>query len=84
VAAEMLGVAISKACAANHGHLPKKISKARNAVAKKLAKTKLKATILGYPMAFNNPADAFHGPSSGATLFQIKSNGKYNQLFATH
>jgi branched-chain amino acid transport system substrate-binding protein len=84
VAAEMLGVAISKACAARHGHLPKSISKARAAVASKLKKVKLKSTILGYPMAFDNPADAFHGPSSGATLFQIKSNGTYNQLYATH
>lgn len=84
VAAEMLGVAISKACSAGHGHLSTNISKARTAVASKLAKTKLNATILGYPMAFNNPADAFHGPSSGATLFQIKSNGKYTQLYATH
>lgn len=79
VAAQMLGVAISKACAATHG---RKVSRA--SVAGKLAKTKLNATILGYPMAFNNPADANHGPSSGATLFQIKSNGKYNQLYATH
>ena len=84
VAAEMLGVAISKACAARHGHLPKNVAKARAAVVSKLKKVKLKATILGYPMAFNNPADAFHGPSSGATLFQIRSNGSYNQLYATH
>ena len=84
VAAEMLGVAISKACAATHGHLSSNITKARGAVAAKVKKTKLSATILGYPMSFNNKADAFHGPSSGATLFQIKSNGKYNQLYATH
>jgi ABC-type branched-subunit amino acid transport system substrate-binding protein len=79
VAAEMLGVAISKACAATHGH---KVTRA--SVAGKLKKTKLSSTILSYPMAFNNPADAHHGPSSGATLFQIKSNGTYNQLYATH
>jgi ABC-type branched-subunit amino acid transport system substrate-binding protein len=84
VAAEMLGVAISKACSASHGHLSSNIKKARGAVAKKLAKTKLSSTILGYPMSFDNPADAHHGPSSGATLFQIKANGKYNQLYATH
>jgi branched-chain amino acid transport system substrate-binding protein len=84
VATEMLGVAISKACAAGHGTLPSAIKSARGAVAKKLAKTTLSSTILGYPMAFNNPADAHHGPSSGATLFQIKSNGTYNQLYATH
>jgi ABC-type branched-subunit amino acid transport system substrate-binding protein len=84
VAAEMLGVAISKECAAVHGHLPSNIKKVRGAVAAKLKKTKLSSTILSYPMAFNNKADAFHGPSSGATLFQIKSNGTYNQLYATH
>jgi branched-chain amino acid transport system substrate-binding protein len=84
VAAEMLGVAISKECAAVHGHLPAGIKTVRGAVAKKLAKVKLSSTVLSYPMAFNNKADAFHGPSSGATLFQIKSNGTYNQLYATH
>jgi len=84
VAAEMLGVAISKECTAVHGKLPSSIKSVRGGVAKQLAKTKLSSTILGYPMSFNNPADAHHGPSSGATLFQIKSNGSYSELYATH
>jgi ABC-type branched-subunit amino acid transport system substrate-binding protein len=82
VAAEMLGVAISKECAAVHGKLPKSLKSVRGAVAKKLAKVKLSSTILGYSMAFNNPKDAYHGPKSGATLFQIQKNGNYKELFA--
>jgi branched-chain amino acid transport system substrate-binding protein len=77
VAAEMLGVAISQQCAATHG---KKISRAL--VAKKLKKVKLASTILGYSMAFNNPKDAFHGPKSGVTVFQIQKNGAYKEVFA--
>ena len=77
VAAQMLGVAISKACAATHGK-----SVSRGSVAKQLKKVKLKSTILGFPVSFNNPADAFHGPKTGATLFQIQSNATYKELFA--
>jgi len=77
VAAEMLGVAISKQCAASHGT---KISRAL--VVTKLKKVKLPATILGYSMAFNNPVDAFHGPKSGVTVFQIQANGSYKEVYA--
>jgi branched-chain amino acid transport system substrate-binding protein len=77
VAAEMLGVAISKQCAATHGA---KISRAL--VAKSLKKVKLPTTILGYSMAFNNPVDAFHGPKSGVTVFQIQANGAYKEVYA--
>jgi hypothetical protein len=51
-------------------------------VAKRLKKVKLSATILGYSMAFNNPADAFHGPKSGVTVFQIQSDGSYKEVYA--
>jgi branched-chain amino acid transport system substrate-binding protein len=77
VAAEMLGTAISNQCAASHGS---KIS--RSLVAKQLKKVKLSTTILGYSMAFNNPADAFHGPKSGVTVFQIQANGSYKEVYA--
>jgi branched-chain amino acid transport system substrate-binding protein len=77
VAAQMLGTAISKQCAASHGT---KISRAL--VAKQLKKVKLSTTILGYSMAFNNPADAFHGPKSGVTVFQIQANGSYKEVYA--
>jgi branched-chain amino acid transport system substrate-binding protein len=77
VAAQMLGVAISKQCAATHGT---KISRAL--VAKTLKKVKLSTTILGYSMAFNNPVDAFHGPKSGVTVFQIQANGAYKEVYA--
>ena len=39
-------------------------------------------TILGYSMAFNNPVDAFHGPKSGVTVFQIQANGSYKEVYA--
>jgi branched-chain amino acid transport system substrate-binding protein len=77
VAAEMLGVAISQQCAATHN---KTISRA--SVATKLKKVKLATTILGYGMAFNNPADANHGPKSGVTVFQIQANGSYKEVYA--
>jgi ABC-type branched-subunit amino acid transport system substrate-binding protein len=77
VAAEMLGVAISKQCSATHG---KTISRAL--VAKKLKKVTLPTTILGYSMAFNNAKDAFHGPKSGVTVFQIQANGAYKEVYA--
>jgi branched-chain amino acid transport system substrate-binding protein len=77
VAAQMLGTAISKQCAASHGS---KISRAL--VAKQLKKVKLSTTILGYSMAFNNPADANHGPKSGVTVFQIQANGSYKEVYA--
>lgn len=77
VSAEMLGVAISKACAATHN---KAVS--RTSVANALKKVKLPTTILGYGMAFNNPADAHHGPKSGVTVFQIQANGSYKEVYA--
>jgi branched-chain amino acid transport system substrate-binding protein len=76
VAAQMLGVAISQACSATHG---KSISRA--AVTSKLAKVALKTTILGYSMAFNNSADAKHGPKAGVTVFKIQANGSYKEVF---
>lgn len=77
VAAEMLGTAISKACSATHD---KSVSRA--AVVKKLKKVKLSTTILGYSMAFTNPADHDHGPSAGVTVFQIQNNGSYKEVYA--
>lgn len=76
VAAQMLGVAISEACAATNGA---KVSRA--SVAKALAKVSQKTTILGYPMAFNNPKDANHGPTAGVTVFHIQPNGSYKQVY---
>ncbi len=78
VAAQMLGVAISEACSAG---LPTKLSKARAAVVAKLKHVKQSTTILGYSMAFNNPADAYHGPVSGVTVFKIQANGSYKQVY---
>lgn len=81
VAAQMLGVAISKACTATHGKLPANITSARAAVSKQLKKVTASTTILGYSMAFNNPADAYHGPKAGVTVFHIQSNGSYKQVY---
>lgn len=81
VATEMLGIAISKECSAVKGKLPGNIESVRAAVAKKLKKVKLSTTILGYSMAFNNPADAHHGPIAGVTVFHIQPNGSYKQVY---
>jgi ABC-type branched-subunit amino acid transport system substrate-binding protein len=77
VAAEMLGVAISKACAATHG---KSVSRA--SVAKKLKGVKLGSTILGYGMSFGNKKDNHRGPNAGVTVFQVQKNGAYKQVYA--
>jgi ABC-type branched-subunit amino acid transport system substrate-binding protein len=77
VAAEMLGVAISKACAATHG---KSVSRA--AVARKLSRVKLGSTILGYGMSFGNKKDNHRGPNAGVTVFQVQKNGSYKQVYA--
>jgi branched-chain amino acid transport system substrate-binding protein len=77
VAAEMLGVAISKACAATHN---KSVSRA--SVAKALKKVKLSTSILGYSMAFSNKKDHYHGPNAGVTVFQIQKNGSYKEVYA--
>jgi hypothetical protein len=50
-------------------------------VSSKLKGVKQATTILGYSMAFNNPADAYHGPKAGVTVFRISSKGKYVQVF---
>jgi ABC-type branched-subunit amino acid transport system substrate-binding protein len=77
VAAEMLGVAISDACAANNGQMV-----TRAEVADQLKKVQLSSTILGFPVSFNNPKDAFRGPASGATLFEIQKDGSYKEIYA--
>ena len=51
-------------------------------MAAKLKNVKLSTTILGYGMAFNNAADAYHGPKSGVTVFQIQANGSYKEVYA--
>ncbi|HZT94374.1 MAG TPA: branched-chain amino acid ABC transporter substrate-binding protein [Gaiellaceae bacterium] len=81
VATQMLATAISEECAAVHGKLWSNLKTARGAVAAKLKKVKLSTTILGFPVSFNKK-DAFHGPASGATLFQIQAGGKYKELYA--
>lgn len=78
VATQMLSIAISEACATG---LPTNLAKARAKVVSKLKTVKQSTTILGYPMAFNNKADAFHGPASGVTVFKIQANGSYKQVF---
>ena len=78
VAAQMQAIAISEACKAG---LPTNLSKARAAVVTKLKKVSVPTTILGYSMAFNNKADAYHGPNSGVTVFKIQANGSYKQVY---
>jgi branched-chain amino acid transport system substrate-binding protein len=77
VATQMLAVAISQQCAATHS---KKITRAL--VAKRLKSVNVPTTILGYGMSFKNPADKFHGPVAGVTVFQIQQDGTYKQVYA--
>jgi branched-chain amino acid transport system substrate-binding protein len=77
VAAQTLAIAISDACAANNGQMV-----TRAEVADQLPKVKLSTTILGFPVAFDNPKDAYHGPQSGATLFEIQKDGSYKEIYA--
>ena len=74
VAAQMLGIAISKSCA--HG------TTSRSAVVKALKSTSLTTSILGYPVAFNNAGDVRRGPAQGVTVFKIQPDGSYKQVFA--
>ena len=71
VSAEVLGIAISKACAVGHGNV------SRAAVAAQVAKVKLASTILGHGLAFDNAGDVSRGPARGVTVFQIQSDGSY-------
>jgi branched-chain amino acid transport system substrate-binding protein len=73
VAAEMIGIAISKTCA--HG------ATSRAAVKKALKTTKLPSTILGHAVAFDNKGDVVRGPARGVTVFKIQSNGTYRLVY---
>jgi branched-chain amino acid transport system substrate-binding protein len=69
---EMLAMAISNTC--------KDGKTSRAEVLKALPKVKIKNSILGFPIAFDNNGDLFHGPKSGVTFFQIQSDGSYKQV----
>jgi branched-chain amino acid transport system substrate-binding protein len=73
VAAEMLGVSISKSCARG--------TTSRAAVKRALKTTSLSSTILGHAVAFDNKGDVVRGPARGVTVFKILSNGTYKLVF---
>lgn len=69
---ELLSMAISQSCADG------KTSRAE--VRRILPKMKIKNSILGNTVAFDNTGDLLRGPKSGVTLFQIQSDGSYKQV----
>jgi branched-chain amino acid transport system substrate-binding protein len=69
---ELLSMAISQSCANG------KTSRAE--VRRILPKMKIKNSILGNAVAFDNTGDLLRGPKSGVTLFQIQSDGSYKQV----
>jgi ABC-type branched-subunit amino acid transport system substrate-binding protein len=71
-AMEMLAIAVSQSCADG------KTSRAE--VRKLLPKAKIKNSILGVPIAFDNKGDLLRGPKKGVTFFQIQSDGSYKQV----
>jgi ABC-type branched-subunit amino acid transport system substrate-binding protein len=71
-AMELLAMAASQACADG------KISRAE--MLKTLPKQKVKNSIMGNRVAFDNTGDLLHGPKSGVSFYQIQSDGSYKLL----
>jgi branched-chain amino acid transport system substrate-binding protein len=71
VAAQVDAMAITKACKAGHGKTT------RNAVRAQLAKTKLKTSILGFPVSFKKGGDLKGG---GFGVYQIQKNGAFKRI----
>jgi branched-chain amino acid transport system substrate-binding protein len=71
-ATEMLAMAVSVSCADG--------KTSRKEVLKTLPKMKIKTSILGNAVAFDNKGDLFHGPKSGVSFFQIQADGSYKLL----
>jgi branched-chain amino acid transport system substrate-binding protein len=72
VAAQVDTLAITKACKAGHGKTT------RAAVRKLIAKTKLKSSILGFPVSFAKGGD-LHSPASFG-IYQIQKNGSFKRV----
>jgi len=75
VATEMIGIAISRSCAASG-------KTSRAAVAKALRSVTLPTSILGHAISFDNAGDVRKGPARGVTVFKIQPDGTYKQVFA--
>jgi ABC-type branched-subunit amino acid transport system substrate-binding protein len=72
VAAQVDTLAITKACKAGHGKTT------RAAVRKLIAKTKLKTSILGFPVSFSKGGD-LHSPASFG-IYQIQKDGSFKRV----
>jgi branched-chain amino acid transport system substrate-binding protein len=72
VAAQVDAKAITKACKLGHGKT------SRAAVRKQIAKTKLKSSILGFPVSFAKGGD-LHSPASFG-IYQIQKNGSFKRV----
>jgi branched-chain amino acid transport system substrate-binding protein len=72
VAAQVETLAITKACKAGHGKTT------RLAVRKLIAKSKLKSSILGFPVSFAKGGD-LHAPASFG-IYQIQKDGSFKRV----
>jgi len=70
VAAQVVVGAVTKACADGKA--------TRAEVRKDIAKTKLKTTILGFPLSFAASGE-MHAPATFG-VFQIQKNGSFNRI----
>jgi len=65
-------LAITKACKLGHGKTT------RAAVRKQIAKTKIKSSILGFPVSFAKGGDLKSPASFG--IYQIQKNGSFKRV----
>jgi len=72
VAAQVVVGAVNRACSAGHGKTTRK------AVRKQIAKTKLKTSILGFPVAFQKSGEMKLPAAFG--IYQIQKNGTFKRI----
>jgi len=72
VAAQVDTLAVTRACKAGHGKTT------RAAVRKQIAKTSLKSTILGFPVAFKRSGEMKAPAAFG--IYQIQKNGSFKRI----
>jgi len=72
VAAQVNTLAVTRACKAGHGRTT------RAAVRKQIARTNLKSTILGFPVAFRRSGEMKAPAAFG--IYQIQKNGSFKRI----
>jgi branched-chain amino acid transport system substrate-binding protein len=72
VATQVVALAITKACAAGHGKTT------RAAVRRRIAATKLRSSIMGFPISFSRGGDVRAPATFG--VYQIQSDGSFKRV----